>query len=65
MSLQTWEDEEILYKIRRLDEHVHKVERELAELRALSKEILDVLKPTYTAPADFSFRPAPAKSSAS
>lgn len=52
MTLQTWEEEEILRRVRAL-------EKELREIRALLLQILGNQPPTYKAPLEFSFAAAP------
>lgn len=51
MTLQTWEEEEMLRRIREL-------EKELREIRALLLKILHNQPHTYQAPSGFSFVPS-------
>jgi len=59
MSLQTYEEEEILRRIRELDHRVRRIEENLSALTALSEAILARLPPTYHAPAGMSFVASP------
>lgn len=49
MTLQTWEEEEILRKMRHMDKELH-------EMRALLREIRKNQPHTYQAPTGFSFK---------
>lgn len=51
MSLMTYEEEEILHKVRHMEEQIRRLER-------ICFEILREMKPqTYTAPRGFAFVP--------
>lgn len=50
MTLQTWEEEEMLRRVRHL-------EKELHEIRALLLKLLHNQPHTYKAPVGFSFAP--------